>query len=97
MWWWLKCKEWIQKTWRIKRLWVKGGKKKIVKNNLVTKQQQQFKVVSIHLFILISVSVQKSLTDMYLIIDFNQELVLELCIQMWVREEEYPSQENKNK
>lgn len=25
MWWWLKCKEWIQKTWRIKRLWVKDG------------------------------------------------------------------------
>lgn len=25
MWWWLKFKEWIQKTWRIKRLWVKDG------------------------------------------------------------------------
>ena len=25
MWWWLKCKECIQKTWRIKRLWVKDG------------------------------------------------------------------------
>ena len=54
--------------------------KKKVKQNLVTKQQQ-FKVISIHLFILISVSVQKSLTDMYFIIDFNQELVLGLCTQ----------------
>ena len=81
----------IEGTWQASVL----GVKKRVKHNLVTKQQQQFKVISIHAFILIFV--QKSLGDMYLIIDFNQELVLVLYTQRWVREEEYPSQENKNK